>query len=378
MKFLFLTGSRSEWGYIKPLLENCKKNKIKFTICATNMHLLATHGMAINEIKKEGYKVDHEIYMSLEGGNYYTMAKSMGVFQISFVDVILKEKPDWIILAGDRNETLIGAICGAYTYTPVAHIQAGELSGNIDGMARHAIGKFAHLHFASNTDAVKRLKKLGENNFRIKNVGAPQLDGLKEISSKNIKKIKKHYNIMSNDKFCLVVFHPLTEEFKLVSKQTKILINTLNKIKLKKFWIMPNNDAGYEYVKNVLLDCRKSDTQLIRNMSREDYLTLLKYSEFIIGNSSSGIIEAPTFAIPAINLGNRQKNRFRGKNVIDLENFEEKLILNKIKIATSKSFKEKIKKAKNPYGNGNSSEKIIKILKETKITKSLISKHLTY
>ena len=141
---------------------------------------------------------------------------------------------------------------------------------------------------------------------------------------------------------------------------------------------MPNNDAGYQNVKNVLLDYRKSDTQLIRNMSREDYLTLLKYSEFIIGNSSSGIIEAPTFAIPAINLGNRQKNRFRGKNVIDLESFEEKLILNKIKIATSKSFKEKIKKAKNPYGNGNSSEKIIKILKETKITKSLISKHLTY
>ena len=141
---------------------------------------------------------------------------------------------------------------------------------------------------------------------------------------------------------------------------------------------MPNNDAGYQNVKNVLLDYRKSDTQLIRNMSREDYLTLLKYSEFIIGNSSSGIIEAPTFAIPAINLGNRQKNRFRGKNVIDLESFEEKLILNKIKIATSKSFKNKIKKAKNPYGNGNSTEKIIKILKETKITKNLISKHLTY
>ena len=154
-----LTGSRSEWGYRNSIGK--LKNKIKFTICATNMHLLATHGMAINEIKKDGYKVDHEIYMSLEGGNYYTMAKSMGVFQISFVDVILKEKPDWIILAGDRNETLIGAIC-AYTYTPVAHIQAGELSGNIDGMARHAIGKFAHLHFASNTDAVKRLKKLGK------------------------------------------------------------------------------------------------------------------------------------------------------------------------------------------------------------------------
>ena len=178
MKVLFLTGSRSDWGYIKPVINECKKKNIKSFLCTTNMLLLDSFGSAVQNIKQDGFKVDEEIYMSLDGYNTFTTTKSMGVFMISFTDIIKKQNPDWVVLAGDRYETLTACIVCAYTNTPIAHIQAGESSGNIDGVARHAIGKFAHLHFASNHDAANRLKKLGEEKFRIKTVGAPQLDEL--------------------------------------------------------------------------------------------------------------------------------------------------------------------------------------------------------
>ena len=154
------------------------------------MHLLKRFGSSIDEIKKDGFKVEDEIYMSLDGYNTYTMAKSLGILMSSFTDVINRVKPDWLVLAGDRGETLAASIVGAYTNTPIAHIQAGEVSGNIDGMARHAIGKFVNLHLASNNDACKRLVKLGEEKFRIKNVGAPQLD---EFSDKNLNKIDTNF-----------------------------------------------------------------------------------------------------------------------------------------------------------------------------------------
>ena len=161
MKYLFFTGSRSEWGYIRPLLELCKKNKIKYNICATNMHLLDSFGNSSEEIEKDGFKISDKIYMALDGYNNHTMAKSMGIILSSFTDVVQRLKPDWIILAGDRAETLCAGLVGAYTYTPIAHIQAGELSGNIDGLARHAIGKFAHLHFCANKEFSNRLSLRG-------------------------------------------------------------------------------------------------------------------------------------------------------------------------------------------------------------------------
>ncbi len=378
MKLLFLTGSRSEWGYIRPILELCKRKKINYSICVTNMHLLNSHGLAINEIIKDGFEVDYKIFMTLDGGNHFTMAKSMGVFHLSFVDVLHNEKPNWLILAGDRNETLIGAICGAYTYTPTAHIQAGELSGNIDGMARHSIGKMVHLHFAANKDASDRLLKLGEEKFRIKNVGAPQLDDLKKINQNNFKKIALKYSFNYKNKICLVVFHPVTEEFKDLDKQIKILIKALDKIDLLKFWILPNNDAGFEKIVNHILKSRKIDTKIIKNLPRNDYLAILKNSQFIIGNSSSGIIEAPSYKIPAINIGSRQKNRLRAKNVIDVKNITQNKLSRAIKTAMSTTFKTKLKKIKNPYGNGLSSAKILEMLERTKITKKLLSKHMTY
>jgi GDP/UDP-N,N'-diacetylbacillosamine 2-epimerase (hydrolysing) len=376
MKLLFILGSRGEWGYIKPIIDICKKKKIKYSICATNMVLLPSYGLLIDEIKNQKYNVEFEIDMAIEGNNHFTMIKSLGVFFNSFVDVLKKAKPTWLVLAGDRGEQLMGAVAAAYTYTPVAHIQAGERSGNIDGVARHAISKFCHLHFASNKDAEQRLLKMGEEKHRIKNVGAPQIDDMLKINF-NEKKIKSQIKFDYHKPYALVINHPVTEEMHLVDRHSKVLIESLDKIKMTKIWILPNIDAGSEIIKKNLLKLRNTDTIIYKNLSRDHYLFLLKNSKFIIGNSSSGILEAPTYKIPSINVGRRQIDRLQGSNVINCT-YKKKSILQSIKKIGKKSFIKKIKFCKNPYGEGDSSIKILNILTSTFLDDKILIKKQTY
>ena len=375
MRLLFLLGSRGEWGYIKPIIDICKVQKIKYSICATNMVLLPNYGSLIKEVKKN-YNVSDEIYMALEGSNHYVMTKSLGIFLSSFIDVIKRQKPSWIVLAGDRGEQLMGAVAGAYTYTPVAHIQAGERSGNIDGVVRHSLSKLAHLHFASNNDAKKRLIKMGEEKHRIFNTGAPQIDDMKKNKFKD-EYIKKYFNIDTKRSFILGAMHPVTEEYGQAENQVKILIDSLNSVKQKKIWILPNIDAGADLIRKTLIENRNSDTLIFKNLSREIYLTLLRRSKLIIGNSSSGILEAPSYSVPAINLGRRQNNRVQAKNVINSDFKKEKILLS-IKKATSNKFINTCKKIKNPYGDGNSSNRIIEILKKSIIDDKMLIKNITY
>lgn len=377
MKLLFVTGSRGEWGYIRPIIKRCETSAMDYSICATNMLMLPGYGTLVDEIKADGFKVSDQIFMSLEGSNHYTMAKSLGIFLTSFVDVLYREQPDWIILAGDRGEQLMGAVAGAYTYVPVAHIQAGEKSGNIDGTTRHAIGKFAHLHLAANADAADRLLKLGEEPFRVHNVGAPQLDELHEGLSSMPAELKERYNVDNKTPYLLVVQHPVTEEMHLAEEQVDVLVQSLRRFNMKKIWILPNNDAGGETVRRVLLRERRSDTQIYENLTRKDYLGLLKNCRAIVGNSSSGLLEAPTFHIPAVNLGRRQKGRIQGKNVINAV-FEVEACFSAIEKAISSDFVSSLVDCVNPYGDGRSAERILNILKSMPINDRLLVKRLMY
>ena len=380
MKLLFFTGARSEWGYIRPILELCKKRKIKFNLCVSNTHLLNNFGYSKSEIIRDGFKIDDEIFMTLDGYNKVTMAKSLAIFGQSFSDLLNRTKPDWLVLAGDRGETFMASIISAYMNVPIAHIQAGELSGNIDGQARHALGKFAHLHFASNIDAALRLKKLGEESFRINNFGAPQLDDMK-----NKKKILEAQNKLENDfvkitkkKYALCIFHPVVEEYDNIKRHYSILHKFLKKNVNFRIWISPNSDSGSSLIKDSFNEIRDTNDLLIDNLPRFEYLSLLKNCEFIIGNSSSGIIESPSFKKPCINIGRRQKNRYSAANVIQVEkinNSNLKKALNKIK---NNKYLLGLKNLKNPYGNGKSSNLILEKILKTKIDSKLISKTITY
>ena len=381
MKLLFFTGSRSEWGYLRPILEICKRNRISFKICASNMLILDSFGDASKEIEKDGFKINDKIFMALDGHTNTTMTKSLGILLSSFTDTLSREKPDWLILAGDRGETLIAAIAAAYMNLPIAHIQAGELSGNIDGQARHAIGKFAHLHFASNKDASNRLIKLGEQKFRIFNYGAPQLDDLvnKKYMNIDIKDLEKKYNINLKKNYIISVYHSVVEEGLKNKDNFGKYMKFINSIKgYNKIWITSNNDAGSNIIKDIFYQNRSSDDYLFNNLPRKDYLCFMKYSKMIIGNSSSGIIESSTYKVPCINVGRRQNKRFRPKNVIDVLEISNSKLNKAFNKAISKKYIKSLSSIENPYGDGRSSLKIINRILKTKINEKLIYKELEY
>ncbi len=376
MTLLFVNGSRGEWGYIRPIIRRCQARGIGYSICATNMVLLPGYGQLIDEIKRDGFEVGDEIFMSLEGNNHFTMAKSLAVFMSSFVDVLHRIKPTWVVIAGDRGEQLMAAVAAAYTYTPVAHVQAGERSGNIDGVTRHAIGKFVHLHFAANKDAADRLISLGEEEFRVHLVGAPQLDELTEGEVATPEELERIYAISSGGAYLLVVQHPVTEEMHMARQQIEELVAALAQFDMPNIWILPNNDAGSAVTRQTLIAKRTSQVYLFENLTRRAYLALMKNCAAIVGNSSSGLIEAPTFGIPAVNLGRRQASRLRGQNVIDTE-FEHDAIRAAIDLALSPKFRARLRNAGNPYGDGRSSERIIDILLKTPRDDRLLIKKLT-
>lgn len=378
-KIMFLTGSRGEWGYIRPILRLIEqKEDVDYRLVVTNMHLLPSYGNSYKEIERDGFKIHYKIHMSLDGYSHTTMAKSLGICLMEMPDILEDEKPDWLVLAGDRGEQLMGAIAAGYTYTPVAHIQAGEVSGNIDNMARHAIGKFVHLHLASNIDAADRLRKLGEEEFRIHNVGAPQLDEMVNSSYSTIDEIEDHLGFRIPPQFILAVMHPVTEEYHRTGEQARIFVNALNTVPYPKIVIMPNNDAGSGYIRRALDDYKNGEYHFFANMMRQDYLGLLKNCMCIVGNSSSGLLEAPTFRTPAVNIGRRQNLRYRGNNVIDVD-FDEKAIVDAIYKASSVEFHSYLKDhIDNPYGDGHSSEKILDLLMNTAIDDRFLIKQLTY
>jgi GDP/UDP-N,N'-diacetylbacillosamine 2-epimerase (hydrolysing) len=376
MKLLFLTGSRSEWGYIRPLIRLCEKRGVVHHICATNMLLLPAYGTLIDEIKKDGFTVSDEIYMALEGHNHYTMAKSLGVFFSSFVDTLNRVRPTWVVLAGDRAEQLMGAVAAAYTYTPVAHIQAGERSGNIDGVSRHAIGKLVHLHFAANEDAAARLRNLGEEAFRIHNVGAPQLDEIVDGGFLDRRGLERKYGVAVNRPYLLIVQHPVTEEMDSAYEQAMTLGKAVESLDIQKVWVLPNNDAGAGAVRRAVFKFRTGQTLMFDNLSRADYLGFLANAACIVGNSSSGLLEAPALKVAAVNIGRRQLDRVRGENVIDVA-IEISAITDGIKRALSDEFQERVKNCGNPYGDGKSSSRILDCLEKMVVDDRLLIKRLT-
>ena len=378
-KIMFITGSRGEWGYIRPILRLIEKREdVQYILVVTNMHLLPAYGNSYKEIEKDGFIIHYKVHMSLDGYSHVTQAKSLGIFLNALPDIIDVERPDWILLAGDRGEQLMGAIAGAYTYTPVAHIQAGELSGNIDGMTRHAIGKLVHLHFAANQDAADRLLRLGEEPFRIYNVGAPQIDEMVSAQYTSLNDIEAKPCVNLQKGYILGVMHPVTEEADRAEMQAQIFIESLNEFQLPKVIILPNNDAGSKGVKKAISEYHRGEYYMYENLQREDYLGLLKNAKCIVGNSSSGLLEAPTFKVPAVNIGRRQNLRFRGINVIDVP-FEKEKVVTAIQKAMSDEFRGFLQReCVNPYGDGHSSERILDLLTTIKTDQKLLIKRLTY
>ncbi len=373
-----ITGSRGEWGYIRPVLRLIEKEpSLDYRIIATNMHLLPAFGMSVHEIEKDGFHVDERIFMTFDGYTAATMTKSLACFLMELPTALQRIKPDFILLAGDRGEQLMGAIAGLHMGIPVAHIQAGELSGNVDGIVRHAITKLAHIHFAANEQFAERVRRLGEHDFRIFVTGAPLVDELTAGLVTTETDLRLRYRLKENERLILTVQHPLTEEESQAGDQVSETINALTEINWPTIFVYPNGDAGSELIRSRLVKLKRPHIRLFRNLPRQDYLGLMKMADVVVGNSSSGIMEAPSFGKPAVNIGRRQNGRPQALNVVNAGNCKDEIVT-AVRVATSPEFVAKARLASNPYGDGTASGKIVKVLKEIEINARLLNKEMAY
>ena len=271
---------------------------------------------------------------------------------------------DLIVVHGDRVESLAGAITGCLNNIKVAHIEGGEISGTIDGIIRHSISKLSHLHFVTNKIAKQRLLQMGETSNNIFKIGSPDVDIILKKNLPNLSLVKKRYDIKFKD-YAIFIFHPVTTEIKKTEYQIKSLLNLLVKSKFNYVILLPNNDLGNEIILEKILLLKKKkykNFKILPSMRFEYYLTLLKNSNFIIGNSSSGIMEAPYYGIPTIDFGTRQKNRAQINSVFSVNDYSKlKNLINKYK---ARSYKFKPLQY---FGNGSSYKKFLAILNQKRI-----------
>lgn len=373
-----LTGSRGEWGYIRPILRAIDRDpSLDYRIIATHMHLLPAFGSSVKEIERDGFHVDERLHMTFDGYTAATMTKSLGALLLELPTTLQRLRPDLLLLAGDRGEQLIGALAALHLGIPVAHIQAGELSGNVDGIVRHSITKLAHIHFAANEEFAERVRRMGEQEFRIFVTGAPLVDELVEGPITSETELRQRYRLPEQERLVLTVQHPVTEEEAAAGEQVSETIGALMELDWPTVIVYPNGDAGSESIRQQLATLKRPKVRMFRNLPRQDYLGLMRMATVIVGNSSSGIMEAPSFGKPTVNIGRRQNGRPQACNVINVGYYRQEIV-EALKQATSDEFVAQARMAKNPYGDGYASQRIVDVLKNIEINAKLLLKELTY
>ena len=373
-----LTGSRGEWGYIRPILRAIDRDpSLDYRIIATHMHLLPAFGSSVKEIERDGFHVDERLHMTFDGYTAATMTKSLGALLLELPTTLQRLRPDLLLLAGDRGEQLIGALAALHLGIPVAHIQAGELSGNVDGIVRHSITKLAHIHFAANEEFAERVRRMGEQEFRIFVTGAPLVDELVEGPITSETELRQRYRLPEQERLVLTVQHPVTEEEAAAGEQVSETIGALMELDWPTVIVYPNGDAGSESIRQQLATLKRPKVRMFRNLPRQDYLGLMRMATVIVGNSSSGIMEAPSFGKPTVNIGRRQNGRPQACNVINVGYYRQEIV-EALKQATSDEFVAQARTAKNPYGDGYASQRIVDVLKNIEINDKLLLKELTY
>jgi len=359
-KIIFVTSTRADFGKLKSLIKICKKNKnFQVHIVITGMHLIGKFGNTYREVlkvfKKNIIKFKNQ---SLNDGLELILAKTTSKFS----NIVKKIKPDLIVIHGDRVEALSCALVGSLNHILTAHIEGGEVSGTIDDTIRHALTKLSHIHFVGSNTAYKRVLKMGENKDSIFNIGSPDIDIILKKKLPNIVHVKKRYSINFSN-YAILLWHPVTSKTYTLKKDTVKLLNFLEKLNRNVIIIYPNNDPGSSYILNVYSKIKNKKFKILKSLRFESFLTLLKNSEFIIGNSSSAIYEAPMFNIPSINIGDRQHKRLK---LSTIKNYQ----IDELNTQGIERFIKNFKKAKrNNFGTGNSDKKFISVIKKKEFWK---------
>lgn len=361
-KIVFLTGTRADFGKIKSLISIADgSSNFEVHVFVTGMHLQKEYGYTLIEIERCNFKNvhtfenhTHETTMDL------TLAKTIEGLSA----YCKKAQPDLIIVHGDRVETLAGAIVGSLNNILVAHIEGGELSGTVDELIRHSVSKLSHIHFVSNEEAAKRLVQMGEMETSIFTIGSPDIDIMFSDDLPNLATVKKYYEI-DFQYFAIVLFHPVTTEANEMKHYAENFVAALQNDTHNYVIIYPNNDLGSQFIIDEYLKLNDNKRfRIFPSLRFEYFLTLLKNAQYILGNSSAGIREAPYYGIPIINIGSRQQNRAVNADIINVD-YSKESILEALKSIDS----HKIQRIASNFGTGNSTQLFVKAIENKDIWK---------
>lgn len=366
-KIAVLTGTRAEYGILKPLMKRIKADAdLELCIVATGTHLSPEFGLTYTEIEKDGFDICESAEILMSSDSPVGICKSMGLGLISLGEIWQRQKPDLLIILGDRYEALAAASSAMVSRIPIAHLHGGELTmGAMDEAIRHSISKMSYLHFTATEDYRKRVIQLGECPDRVFSVGALGVENAKEVQLMQRDELEKSIGFKLDSPYALVTFHPVTLENNTIEQQMRDLLFSLFKQDLRIIFTKANSDTDGRII-NSMIDKYTANNPnkacAFTSLGMVRYLSALKYCTMVIGNSSSGIIEAPSFEIPTINIGDRQKGRTAAESVIHCKCNKEDISL-AIARGLTDEFKAICKSAKNPYEGQNTSQEIINIIK---------------
>lgn len=376
-----VTGTRAEYGLLKPVMQAIQESGgLGLQVVATGMHLAPEFGLTVEAIKQDGFAVDSAVDMLFSSDTPGAMAKGTGIGVYGMTQALESLRPDVVMVLGDRVEAFAAAIAGAFLGKAVAHIHGGDRArGGLDDYMRHAITKLSHLHLTATEESRRRVIRLGEPAEHVFNVGAPGISDI-HTESADLAELRAQLGFdPEREPFLLVVQHPVSTESGEAERQMTETLEAVFATGLRAVLIYPNSDAGGRAMIEVI-ERHEGDPRVstFRSLPRPDYLALLRRTRVLVGNSSSGIIESPSFHTPVVNIGMRQQGRERSTNVLDAEP-ERSSILSAIERALhDQEFLARVRTCQNPYGDGRAPERIVRILQDAVIDPALLTKQITY
>lgn len=385
-KIIAVSGARSEYDLLYNVYKRLNEDeRFDFSIIITGPNLSDTFGYTAKFIEQDEFEIAGYIFNSVDSNQKIGRIVSLGLQIPSLANILFSEKPDMVLVAGDREEAISVTMTCAYLDIPVAHFFGGDIvkNGHIDNSVRYAASKFAHIHFPSLPQHKETLLRLGEDEWRIFVVGNPAIDRLISVPTVSKKELFDHLAVAEKriDSYCVLIQHPGVTTDNLQSVHIRMTLDALLSTDRHVFINYPNSDAGFSEILKAYQEYSSNYPEkftLFKNLDRINYTNLLKHSDFLIGNSSSGIVEVASLGLPAINIGDRQQSRLHGQNVVfaDYSTIDIEAAIDKV--LNDKEFKAEVAMKNNPYGDGKSAKKVIDVLSEIIIDDRLIHKSITY
>jgi GDP/UDP-N,N'-diacetylbacillosamine 2-epimerase (hydrolysing) len=381
-KLAVLTGTRADFGLLAPIIKKLRTfPDLDVRLAVTGAHLSPEFGLTVSEIEAEGIPVDRKIEILLSSDTPSAISKSMGLAMIGFGDYFQDSAPDALLVLGDRYETLAAACAAVNARIPIFHLYGGETTeGAVDEGFRHALTKLSCIHFVANEEFEKRVIQLGEAPERVFRVGAMGPENAIHMPKLSLCELEESLGVKLGEKYAVLTFHPVTLENHTAHAQADELVKALERFpEITFLCTKANADADGRIINEVLeaFACKRNNVFLVDSLGAKRYLSALNYALFAIGNSSSGLAEVPSFHIPTVNIGDRQKGRMQGESIINCAP-EADSIAAAIEKALSPEFRETAAKAENPYGDGHASSKIAEIVHDHLIHNKMILKKKFY